>query len=231
MKSLSLVMLASASAAFAAVPAAAQNGYSFLDAAKSAVNYSAATVEPAATCESLRRLAETGLTITATTMVPASESAPAHCQVRGVIAPEIQFEVLLPARWNRRFYMMGNGGFAGEALDNPVRIAARHTALRHGFAAATTNTGHDAEAEPLGTFAYRNLQKQIDYAYRAVHMTAVTAKRVIHAYYDRPQSFSYWDGCSTGGRQGLMSAQRYPGDFDGIVAGAPVLDFTGTVTG
>ena len=97
MKSLSLVMLASASAALAVVPAAAQNGYSFLDAAKSAVNYSAATVEPAATCESLRRLAETGLTITATTMVPASESAPAHCQVRGVIAPEIQFEVLLPA--------------------------------------------------------------------------------------------------------------------------------------
>ncbi len=230
---LPLLLRAAAVATFAcsAGSAAAQNGYSFLDADKSAVDYRLATVQPATACAELRRLSDSTVTITMADTVAAAGGVPAFCRVRGVIAPEIQFEVLLPARWNRRFYMHGNGGFAGESLDNPFRLQARLAALRHGFVAATTNTGHDSDAEPLGTFAYRNLQKQIDYAYRAVHLTAVTAKRVIHAYYDRPQSFSYWDGCSTGGRQGLMSAQRYPGDFDGIVAGAPVLDFTGIATG
>ncbi|MCW5774462.1 MAG: tannase/feruloyl esterase family alpha/beta hydrolase, partial [Rhodospirillaceae bacterium] len=215
-------------ALFAAGTASAQNGSSFIDAASSLVKYTQATVAPFARCADLRRLAGADLTITATEEVAEKGTVPAHCRVAGVIAPEIQFEVLLPQRWNRRFYMSGNGGYAGESIDVPFRRASRLEALSHGFAAAGTNTGHDAEAEPLGTFAFRNLQKQIDYAYRAVHLTAVTAKRLVHAYYDRPASFSYWDGCSTGGRQGLMSAQRFPGDFDGIVAGAPVLDFPNT---
>ena len=73
-------------------------------------------------------------------------------------------------------------------------------------------------------------QKRVDYAFRAVHMTAVEAKRIAAAYYGRAAAYSYWDGCSTGGRQGLISAQRFPQDFDGIVAGAPVLNFVDTVT-
>src|SRR5439155_4809341 len=151
------------------------------------------------------------------------------CRVTGVIAPEIQFEVALPSTWNRRLYMRGNGGFAGESLEAPPRVTQRNAALRHGFVAVQTNTGHDAEVEPLATFASASLQKRIDYAFRAVHVTVEAAKRLTQAYYDRPVAFSYWDGCSTGGRQGLMSAQRFPGDFDGIVTGAPVLNFTDTV--
>ena len=124
--------------------------------------------------------------------------------------------------------MNGNGGYAGERPDVPNRIALRGNALRNGFAAATTNTGHDATREPLGTFTV-DRAKLIDYAFRAVHLTAVNAKRIAARYYGRPPAYSYWDGCSTGGRQGLMEAQRFPGDFDGIVAGAPVLNFIDTM--
>ena len=134
----------------------------------------------------------------------------------------------LPANWNRRFYMHGNGGFAGEAPEFGARPVVRANALKQGFAVAQTNTGHDATAEPLASFAV-SYQKRIDYAFRAVHLTAVEAKRIAAAYYGRDAAYAYWDGCSTGGRQGLISAQRFPQDFDGIVAGAPVLNFVDTV--
>ncbi|WP_163311974.1 tannase/feruloyl esterase family alpha/beta hydrolase, partial [Enterobacter cloacae] len=85
--------------------------------------------------------------------------------------------------------------------------------LKQGFTTASTNTGHDATAEPLASFA-ADYQKRVDYAFRAVHLTASEAKRIANAYYRRPIRYSYWDGCSTGGRQGLIEAQRYPSDFD-----------------
>ena len=124
--------------------------------------------------------------------------------------------------------MFGNGGYAGETLSTPGRVNARNTALKASFAVAQTNTGHDAVNEPLGTFAV-NRQKLLDYAFRAVHVTAETSKRIIREYYGNAPTRSYFDGCSTGGRQGLISAQRFPDDFDGIVVGAPVLEFTGTM--
>jgi feruloyl esterase len=217
-----------AGCALAAMPALAQNGYSFLDAAKSPLDYRVAPVAAQMACHDLAKLSGGQLTIIKAETVAAAGNVPAFCRVTGVIAPEIQFEVALPANWNRRIYMRGNGGFAGEQLAAPPRVAQRNAALAHGFVAVQTNTGHDAQSEPLATFA-PNLQKTIDYSFRAVHATIETAKRVARAYYDRPASYSYWDGCSTGGRQGLMSAQRYPGDFDGIIAGAPVLNFTGTM--
>ena len=207
--------------------AAAQNGFSFLDASRSTIDYRVAPSAPRVACAELRALSGSAMTVVVAQSVPASESAPAFCRVVGVIQPEIQFEVALPSTWNRRLYMRGNGGFAGESLEAPPRVAQRNRALQHGFVAAQTNTGHDAEAEPLATFA-PHLQKRIDYSFRAVHVTARAAKRLARAYYDRPVAFAYWDGCSTGGRQGLMSAQRYPADFDGIVAGAPVLNFVDT---
>ena len=181
-------------------------------------------------CASVASLATAETTIVSARLVPAADGVPEHCRVTGLIQPEIRFEVNLPSSWNRRFYMHGNGGFAGETPG--VRLAAalsRHRPAAMGFATATTNTGHDAAAEPLATFAM-SYQKRVDYAFRAVHMTAVEAKRIAAAYYGRAAAFSYWDGCSTGGRQGLISAQRFPQDFDGIVAGAPVLNFVDTVT-
>jgi feruloyl esterase len=124
--------------------------------------------------------------------------------------------------------MFGNGGYAGEALDAPFRVAIARRALTLGFAVAQTNTGHDAAVEPLGTFAV-NSQKFLDYAYRAVHVTVLAAKQILRTYYEGTLRHSYFDGCSTGGRQGLISAQRFPEDFDGIVVGAPVLSFSGTM--
>src|SRR5215510_2932827 len=212
----------------AAAPAGAQNRYSFVDAARSPLDFSKATVKPQMACPDVRTLAAGTASILAVEIVAAAAGVPEHCRVTGSIAPEIHFEVNLPAAWNRRFYMSGNVGFAGEAPDSPPRAMVRAAALRQGFVTATTNTGHDATKEPLASFAV-DPQKVADYAFRAVHLTAVTAKGIATRYYDRQVAYSYWEGCSTGGRQGLISAQRFPGDFDGIVAGAPVLNFVDTM--
>ena len=183
---------------------------------------------PKASCRELRALTDYTLSIDAAVLVAARDAAPEFCQVTGLILPEVGFEVSLPARWNGRLYMFGNGGYAGENLAAPGRVRLRDRALAAGFAVAQTNTGHDAAREPLASFAV-DPQKLADYAYRAVHVTAQTAKHVARTYYGTGVERSYFQGCSTGGRQGLIAAQRFPADFDGIVVGAPVLDFTGTM--
>jgi feruloyl esterase len=183
---------------------------------------------PRVPCAALRALTGYEFSIDTAVVVPAAAGAAGFCRVVGLVPPEVRFEVSLPADWNGRLYMFGNGGFAGESLAAANRVARRNTALAKGFAVAQTNTGHDAEREPLASFA-GSPQKLVDYAYRAVHVTAMTAKRLAHAYYEVAPLRSYFDGCSTGGRQGLISAQRFPEDFDGIVVGAPVLDLVGTM--
>src|SRR5271156_6234528 len=142
-----------AALALIAAPALAQNGYSFIDADKSAVHYSVATVKPAMSCEGVAHLSWASMTILSARSVPAADGVPEHCRVSGLIAPEARFELNLPANWNRRFYMHGNGGFAGEAPGSGPRRAVRAAALKQGFATVQTNTGHDATAEPLATFA------------------------------------------------------------------------------
>jgi feruloyl esterase len=183
---------------------------------------------PAAACAHLRALTNYDFSIDNAAVVAAQGETPEFCLVQGLIAPEVRFEVALPKEWNGRLYMFGNGGFAGESFTSGGRVNTRNAALRRGFVAASTNTGHDAAREPLATFA-SSPQKLVDYAYRAVHVTAMTARAIARAHYDAPVSRAYFVGCSTGGRQGLISAQRFPDDFDGIVVGAPVLDFTGTM--
>lgn len=205
----------------------AQNGSQFRE-WKPAALADATTVAPRAACAAMISLTGYEFSVTTATVVPASDDAPEFCRVSGQILPEVRFEVDLPAAWNGRLYMFGNGGYAGELLEAPGRVTSARRALARGFAVTQTNTGHDASIEPLGTFAVTP-QKFLDYAYRAVHVTAITAKRVAQAYYEQPVKHSYFDGCSTGGRQGLISAQRFPDDFHGIVVGAPVLDFTGTM--
>lgn len=151
--------------------------------------------------------------------VSAAVQTATHCRVSITLRPsadsEIQSEVWLPATsgWNGKFLMAGGGGFVGS-----VNTGGMAKAVREGYASASTDTGH---AGGSGSFALGHPEKVIDFAYRAVHETAVKAKAVIAAYYGRGPRLSYWEGCSTGGRQGLMSAQRYPEDFDGIIAGAP----------
>jgi len=209
--------------------ATAQNGQSFANAVAAGADYEQVTARPVRTCESLVSLTGFEFSIASAVMIPSIDEVPEHCRVSGVIPSEIQFDVNLPTGWNRRVYMYGNGGFAGTPADAPARVAFRHAGLRHGFATAYTDTGHDSRVKPGATFAHGNLATVIDYGFRAVHLTAVTAKTLLAAYYDDALTYAYWDGCSTGGRQGLMAAQRFPDDFDGIVVGAPVLDFVGTM--
>lgn len=203
----------------------------FNDLNKALVDYSKADEEPVKACESLNQFKSEGIVRFTAVKSAAAGLTPEFCQVSGILSPEIAFEVSLPARWNGRFYMFGNGGHAGEALDNPFRIAQRDAALQNGFAVAQTNTGHDARREPGASFVLSNPQKAIDFAYRAVHLTAVTARAITADYYGKPVSRAYWNACSNGGRQGLIEAQRYPEDFDGIVADAPWLDVTGFTIG
>lgn len=203
----------------------------FADAGKGLVNYSQATAAPRKGCETMARFKAKDLVEIHAAAIPASAVVPAHCRVTGTLAPEIAFEVSLPPQWNGRFYMIGNGGHAGESLDDAGRAAQRNTALQMGFAFAQTNTGHDSRKEPGASFVLSNPQKAIDYAYRAVHLTAVTGKAITKDYYGKAVSKAYWNSCSNGGRQGLIEAQRYPGDFDGIVANAPWVDQTGFTIG
>src|ERR1017187_3955530 len=123
--------------------------------------------------------------------------------------------------------MFGNGGWAGESFETPARIANRAHGLKAGFVTAATDTGHSAASEPGASFAL-NRQKLLDFGFRSLHVTAEAAKLMARTYYGAGPSKSYYDGCSQGGRQGLTLAQRFPNDFDGIVAGAPALYQTGT---
>lgn len=182
---------------------------------------------PKTSCGALQSMTGYDLSVMAADLTAATENAPEFCRVLIQVQPEIRIEVSLPTMWNRRLYMFGNGGYAGENLEAAGRVAHRNSALKLGFVVTQTNTGHDAEREPLASFAV-NQQKLLDYAFRSLHVTAETAKRVSEVFYGSRPERSYYNGCSTGGRQGLILAQRYPDDFDGLIIGAPVLN---TVSG
>lgn len=160
-----------------------------------------------------------GLTITYADVVEKSEGVPAHCYVKGVISNSISWHAQLPARvnWSGRFVHKGDGGIDGD-LDFRAGLY-KDSWIRTGDAVANSNTGHDVGTGP--NWALDNRQAEVDFGYRAVHLTTVAAKTLIEAYYGRPPEASYHVGCSNGGRQGLIAAQRFPQDFDGIVAGAP----------
>lgn len=188
-----------------------------------------ARIAPAASCGSLRKLTGFEFSIVTASLVPASGDTAEFCRVKGLIQPEIRFEVALPTSWHGRLLVSGNGGYAGDDLTAPGRQRTRDIIISAGFVHAQTNTGHDAAGEDLGAFAV-NPQKLVDYAFRAIHVTTLSAKKLASAYYGSVPRRSYFIGCSTGGRQALMSAQRFPEDFDGIYAGAPALDFVLSMT-
>lgn len=217
-------------AASAATPRPAE-AQAFADLKGALVDYSKSDRSPRKACDALGRFRSKEIVRLEAQVIAAAAAAPEHCRVSGTLAPEIAFEVSLPSKWNGRFYMIGNGGHAGESLDDAGRVAQRNTALQHGFAFAQTNTGHDARKEPGASFVLSNPQKAIDYAYRAVHLTATTTKDITKDYYGRRVSKAYWNSCSNGGRQGLIEAQRFPDDFDGIIANAPWVDQTGFTIG
>jgi len=203
----------------------------FSEAPSSLSQYTRADLAPGVGCDTLGAFKAADLASVHAEAVAGSGATPAFCRVTGTLSPEIAFEVALPERWNGRFYMIGNGGHAGESIEDPGRVAQRNAALALGFAFAQTNTGHDTRKEPGASFVLSNPQKAIDYAWRAVHLTATTGKAIAAKYYARPVSKAYWNSCSNGGRQGLIEAQRFPADFDGVIANAPWVDQTGFTLG
>ena len=154
----------------------------------------------------------------------AFNTLPAFCRVRAVSRPssdsEINIEVWLPVtRWNRRYLGVGNGSFAGSI--NYYRLG---ESLNSSYATSSTDTGHRGRPSE-SAWAVGHPEKQTDFDYRAVHETALTSKALIDAFYHSPPTRSYFSSCSNGGRQGLMEAERYPTDYDGIMAGAPATHF------
>lgn len=191
-------------------------------------------------CEQMASLALSDGVVTAAEYVPAGPFTPrgarssadtmvlpAFCRVAATLRPtadsNIKIEVWMPASgWNGKFQGVGNGGWNGS-----IAYAGLASALRRGYATGSTDTGH---AGDTGSFAVDHPEKLVDFAYRAVHAMTVRAKAIINAFYGDGPRVSYWLGCSSGGRQGLKEAQRFPEDYDGIVAGAPANSWTRLAT-
>lgn len=197
-----------------------------------------ASAAAAATCESLIDLSLANTTLALAQTVPAGDfkpssgaavkDVPAFCRVAGTITPStdsnIKFEVWMPASgWNGKFQGVGNGGFAGSLSLGQMALP-----LRRGYASATTDTGHSGND---AAWALGRPEKLTDYGYRGVHEMTEKAKAIITAFYGKGPSKSYFSSCSNGGRQALMEVQRYPGDYDGVIAGAPANNFTRIAAG
>jgi Tannase and feruloyl esterase len=155
--------------------------------------------------------------VTSASVVPGTATAPEFCDVRGYVAPQVQFELKLPtSTWQGRYLQQGCGGYCG-AIPTTGFLAC-DLQPQGNFAVAATNDGHVGGD---GLWALNDEQLRIDYGSRAVHVVSIAAKAILAAYYGVGPQHSYFNGCSDGGREALMEAQRYPADFDGIVAGAP----------
>ena len=203
--------------------------------------FSLASVAPAASpsCSSLAELFIANTTITSADEVPAgmynpsgtpgSIKVPAFCRVRAVSRPvsdsEIHIELWLPQRanWNEKFEGTGNGGFSSS-----MSFGTMATALNQGYATAGSDTGHEGGDLRFGV---GHPEKINDWGYRAIHVMTDTAKLIIRNYYGRMPQYSYFNGCSTGGHQALSEAQRFPEDYDGIVAGDPGNNRTHLIAG
>jgi Tannase and feruloyl esterase len=185
---------------------------------------------PSVPCESLAKLALPHSSNIIAESRPAGEftppggkpiaNLPAFCRVAGSWTPssdsDIRFEVWLPSsNWNGKFQGIGNGGYAGS-----ISFSGLADAVRHGYATASTDTGHE-DSGTSAQWALNHPEKIVDFGHRAIHETAIGAKAIIHTFYGEDPKKSYFNSCSNGGRQALMEAQRYPADYDGIIAGAP----------
>jgi Tannase and feruloyl esterase len=154
-----------------------------------------------------------------------TKSDPAYCHVQGYVSPQVGFEIRLPANhWNGKFVETGCAGACGTVMIDWLCPSL----VRKGYACITSDMGHEGRIGD-GLWAYANLQAEVDWGFRATHVTALTGKAITERFYKRAPGKSYFVGCSTGGRQGMVEAQRFPWDFDGIIAGAPASDQSGSI--
>lgn len=186
----------------------------------------AAAQSPVRSCESLASLALPNTVIESAAVQAPAIGRPEFCRVTAVVShppagDRIRIWIGLPAAWNGRFEGVGGGGFSG---GNPNGIAGP---VAQGYAAGSTDTGHEGASSSFALDASRlNWLLIRDNAYLGIHEMTLTGKRLVEAYYGQPAQHSYFNGCSTGGRQGLSEAQRYPADYDGILSGAPAINWT-----
>lgn len=191
----------------------------------------AQTGDAGAACTAIEDMKFEATNMLSSTVVAAGEALPEYCRVLGYVRPAINFEIRLPTEgWNGKFYMAGCGGFCGTlASDAGGFINAINYALERGYAVATTDGGHWGAASSDGRWARDNPVAEADWGWRAVQEVTRVAKAVTEAHYATAPDYSYFQGCSTGGRQANMVALRQPGDYDGIISGAPALDYPGLV--
>jgi hypothetical protein len=181
-------------------------------------------------CQDLTSLRMGRVEIVSATEVADTGVIPPYCEVKGVIDKEINFTLLLPtpADWNGKFLMGGGGGFVAGVSNSAMSPSPFGNAIQRGYATSGTDTGHPATDFGM-TWAFHNKKRQLNFAYEAVHITAEVSKDIISRYYGERIKHSYFIGCSTGGRQGMMESQHFPMDFDGVVSGAPSFHWTGQV--
>ncbi|MGS0894021.1 tannase/feruloyl esterase family alpha/beta hydrolase [Burkholderia stagnalis] len=191
----------------------------------------AAHAQTARPCRSLQEMRIEDANLLSAVEVPATSELPAYCRVLGFVRPSANFEIRLPIRdWNGKFYMVGCGGFCGSMMsDAPGFTNAMNFGLKRNYAAVTTDSGHWGRGPVDARWARYNTVARLDWGQRAVTETARVAKEIVRTYYRANIKKSYFAGCSTGGRMAAMEAERYPDDFDGIISGAPALDYTGLV--
>lgn len=193
-------------------------------------------VEPVMECASLAETdvappGEAPARIVTARVITAGSVAP-YCEVRGYVAPQVSFELRLPTHnWMQRLLFSGCGGFCGR-VEFRLRAAEGCAAVDNSeFALLTSNLGHDAPDGNADTvWAAGSPESRANYGYRGVHVVTVAAKAIVARFYGRPAAFAYFSGCSDGGREGLMEVQRYPRDFNGVVAGASVINDTANNT-
>ena len=198
-----------------------------LSATTSLAQVVAARPGPSGECTGLRNLRLADVRLTEVADIPDSlqhgdNVRVPHCRVSGIIGRSTAFTAMLPKQWNKRMLMGGNGGYAGTINRG---ILANATA---GYLTVSTNTGHERSPGGGARWALNDPERQVDFGYLAVHRTAETAKSLAKAFYGVEPNYSYFSGCSNGGRQGLMEAERFPDDFDGIISGAPAAHMSKT---
>ena len=189
----------------------------------------AATPLAVTSCAGLAAQALPHAIVTLASDAPAGQLTACKIDVTAKPSPDsdIRNEIWIPegAAWNGRYVQFGNGGFAGQISSKRLEAAAAV-----GYAVAMTDDGHQSLDGTDARWAVGHPQKVIDFGWRALKETTDTAKALIRAYEGAPPKYAYFQGCADGGREALMEAQRFPDDFDGIVAGAPAYNFTGLLT-
>jgi hypothetical protein len=188
-----------------------------------------ADVTPAERCTALGQVDFSGIQDAPTQLTAARliepKGDPVYCQVQGYVSPQVRFEIRLPVNtWNGRFVETGCAAACGTVYIDWLCPGL----LRKGYACIASDMGHEGEISD-GLWAYNNLQAEVDFGYRAAHVTALAGKAITERFYKKAIGKSYFCGCSTGGREGMVEAQRFPWDFDGIIAGAPATDQSGTI--